>query len=132
VPNTWVITGSSRALGRALAKAALAAGEKVAATARRVDDLQDLKDRYRDQVLLLPLDVTSETQAIEAVMSTIRTFGRLDVLVNNAVYGNVAPVEDTTLEECRAIVLSCSLPPNLLWLRRMRRGARFDYQISRV
>jgi NAD(P)-dependent dehydrogenase (short-subunit alcohol dehydrogenase family) len=93
-----------------------------AATARRVDDLQDLKDRYRDQVLLLPLDVTTETQAIEAVMSTIRTFGRLDVLVNNAVYGNVAPVEDTTLEECRAIVLSRSLPPNLLWLRRMRRG----------
>jgi hypothetical protein len=47
-------------------KAALAAGEKVAATARRVDDLQGLNDRYRDQVLLLPLDVTNETQAIEA------------------------------------------------------------------
>jgi NAD(P)-dependent dehydrogenase (short-subunit alcohol dehydrogenase family) len=100
--KTWIITGSSRGLGRALAEAALAAGEKVAATARRVDDLQDLKDRYRDQVLLLPLDVTNETQAIEAVTSTIRTFGWLDVLVNNAGYGNVAPVEDTTLEEFRA------------------------------
>jgi NAD(P)-dependent dehydrogenase (short-subunit alcohol dehydrogenase family) len=102
VPKTWIITGSSRGLGRALAEAALAAGEKVAATARRVDDLQDLKDQYRDQVLLLRLDVTNETQAIEAVTSTIRTFGQLDVLVNNAGYGNVAPVEDTTLEEFRA------------------------------
>src|SRR3984893_11290427 len=100
--KTWIITGSSRGLGRALAETALAAGEKVAATARRVDDLQDLKDRYRDQVLLLPLDVTNETQAIEAVTSAICTFGRLDVLVNHARYGNVAPVEDTTLEEFRA------------------------------
>lgn len=102
MPKTWIITGSSRGLGRALAEAALAAGEKVAATARRIDGLKDLKDRYRDQVLLLPLDVTNETQAIEAVTSTIRTFGRLDVLVNNAGYGNVAPIEDTTLEEFRA------------------------------
>ena len=102
MPKTWIITGSSRGLGRALTEAALAAGEKVAATARRVDGLKDLKDRYRDQVLLLPLDVTNETQAIEAVTSTIRTFDRLDVLVNNAGYGNVAPVEDTTLEEFRA------------------------------
>ena len=66
MPKSWIITGSSRGLGRALAEAALAAGDKVAATARRVDDLQGLKDRYRDQVLLLPLDVTNETQAIEA------------------------------------------------------------------
>ena len=66
MPKTWIITGSSRGLGRALAEAALAAGEKVAATARRVNGLKDLKDRYRDQVLLLPLDVTNETQAIEA------------------------------------------------------------------
>src|ERR1700675_3416033 len=102
VPKTWIITGSSRGLGRALAEAALAAGETVAATARRVDDLQGLKDRYRDQVLLLPLDVTNETQAIESVQATIRTFGKLDVLVNNAGYGNVAPIEDTTLEDFRA------------------------------
>jgi len=72
VPKTWIITGSSRGLGRVLAEATLVAGEKVAAPARRVDDLQDLKDRYRDQVLLLPLDVTNETQVIEAVTSTIR------------------------------------------------------------
>jgi len=72
VPKTWIITGSSRGLGRVLAEATLVAGEKVAAPARRVDDLHDLKDRYRDQVLLLPLDVTNETQVIEAVTSTIR------------------------------------------------------------
>ena len=51
MPKTWIITGSSRGLGRALAEAALAAGGEGAATARRVDGLKDLKDRYRDQVL---------------------------------------------------------------------------------
>lgn len=137
MPKTWIITGSSRGLGRAIAEAALAAGEKVAATARRVDGLKDLKDRYRDQVLLLPLDVTNETQAIEAVTSTIRTFGRLDVLVNNAGYGNVAPVEDTTLEEFRA-----QIETNLFWhhhshksgapiLPRTRRGPHHPSDLHR-
>jgi NADP-dependent 3-hydroxy acid dehydrogenase YdfG len=97
------------------------AGENVAATARRVDGLKDLKDRYGDQVLLLPLDVTNETQAIEAVTSTIRTFGRLDVLVNNAGYGNVAPVEDTALEEFRTQIetvlrISCESYPETMTL----------------
>jgi NAD(P)-dependent dehydrogenase (short-subunit alcohol dehydrogenase family) len=61
-----------------------------------------LKNKYGDLVLPFVLDVTNETQAHQAVQATIRTFGKLDVLVNNAGYGNVAPVEDTTLEEFRA------------------------------
>ncbi len=100
--QVWLITGSSRGLGRAFAEAALASGCQVAATARNAADLAELKDKYGDLVLPLSLDVTSETQAREAVQATIRTFGKLDVLVNNAGYGNVAPIEDTTLEEFRA------------------------------
>jgi NAD(P)-dependent dehydrogenase (short-subunit alcohol dehydrogenase family) len=100
--QVWLITGSSRGLGRAFAEAALAAGRQVAATARKVEDLAELKNKYGDLVLPLVLDVTNETQAHQAVQATIRTFGKLDVLVNNAGYGNVAPVEDTTLEEFRA------------------------------
>ena len=100
--QVWLITGSSRGLGRAFAEAALAAGRQVAATARKVEDLAELKNKYGDLVLPLALDVTNEPQAHQAVQATIRTFGKLDVLVNNAGYGNVAPVEDTTLEEFRA------------------------------
>lgn len=100
--QVWLITGSSRGLGRAFAEAALGAGRQVAATARKVEDLAELKNKYGDLVLPLVLDVTNETQAHQAVQATIRTFGELDVLVNNAGYGNVAPVEDTTLEEFRA------------------------------
>lgn len=99
--KVWMITGSSRGLGRAFAEAALAAGEKVAATARNIDGLRELKSRFGEQALLLPLDVTNQILAGEAVASTIRAFGRLDVLVNNAGYGNVAPIEDTSLEEFR-------------------------------
>jgi NAD(P)-dependent dehydrogenase (short-subunit alcohol dehydrogenase family) len=61
-----------------------------------------LKQKYGPLVTLLPLDVTDETQANMAVQTTIRTFGHLDVLVNNAGYGNIAPVEDTNLAEFRA------------------------------
>jgi NAD(P)-dependent dehydrogenase (short-subunit alcohol dehydrogenase family) len=99
--QVWLITGSSRGLGRAFAEATLAAGCQVAATARKVEDLAELKNKYGDLVLPLVLDVTNETQAHQAVQATIRNFGKLDVLVNNAGYGNVAPVEDTTLEEFR-------------------------------
>jgi NAD(P)-dependent dehydrogenase (short-subunit alcohol dehydrogenase family) len=100
--KVWLITGSSRGLGRAFAEAALEAGENVAATARKIDGLADLKQRFGNQVLPLELDVTSESQALSAVERTIERFGKLDVLVNNAGYGNVAPIEDTSLEEFRA------------------------------
>jgi NAD(P)-dependent dehydrogenase (short-subunit alcohol dehydrogenase family) len=92
----------SRGLGRAFVNAALAAGDKVAATARKPSDLQMLKEQYGDRVLPLGLDVRNEAQVKSTVAVTINTFGQLDILVNNAGHGNVAPVEDTTLDEFRA------------------------------
>jgi NAD(P)-dependent dehydrogenase (short-subunit alcohol dehydrogenase family) len=100
--QVWIITGSSRGLGRAFTEAVLEAGCNVAATARNVNDLADLRRRYGARVLPLALDVTDEAQAHQAVEATITTFGKLDVLVNNAGYGNVAPIEDTSIEEFRA------------------------------
>lgn len=89
-------------MGRAFAEAALSNGDQVAATARKVADLVDLKQKYGELVTLLSLDVTDEIQAEVAVQTIIKSFGRLDVLVNNAGYGNVSPVEDTSLAEFRA------------------------------
>src|SRR5689334_7207429 len=98
----WLITGSSRGLGNAFAQAALEAGHRVVATARNPLQLNDLVSRYGDQVRALALDVTNEAQARHAINTAIETFGCLDVLVNNAGYGNVCPVEDTSLAEFRA------------------------------
>src|SRR6266478_4625868 len=100
--QVWLITGSSRGLGRALAEAVLAAGHKLVATARDPAQLTDLVERYRDQVRAFALDVTDPHAAEDAVSAAIESFGRLDVLVNNAGYGNVSPIEDTSLAEFRA------------------------------
>src|SRR3984957_10761385 len=100
--KVWLVTGSSRGLGRAFAQAALDAGHRVVATARNPLQLSDLVSNYGDRVRALALDVTSEAQARHAIDTAIETFGGLDVLVNNAGYGNVGPVEDTSLSEFRA------------------------------
>ena len=100
--KVWLITGSSRGLGRALANAVLEAGDKLVATARDPGQLADLVEAYGARVLALPLDVTDEAAAEAAVKTAVETFGRLDVLVNNAGYGNVAPIEDTSLADFRA------------------------------
>jgi NAD(P)-dependent dehydrogenase (short-subunit alcohol dehydrogenase family) len=100
MPKVWLITGSSRGLGRALAEAVLAAGDKLVATARNPEQLADLVERYGDQVRTVALDVTNEQAASHAVAT--RAFGRLDVLANNAGYGDVSPIEDTSLDEFRA------------------------------
>ncbi len=100
--KVWLITGSSRGLGRALANAVLEAGDKLVATARDPAQLADLVDAYGSRVLALALDVTDVAAAEAAVKTAVNTFGRLDVLVNNAGYGNVAPIEDTSLAEFRA------------------------------
>jgi NAD(P)-dependent dehydrogenase (short-subunit alcohol dehydrogenase family) len=100
--KVWLVTGSSRGLGRAFAQAALDAGHRVVATARNPLQLSDLVSNYGDRVRALALDVTSEAQARHAIDTAIETFGGLDVLVNNAGYGNVCPVEDTSLADFRA------------------------------
>src|SRR3984893_161587 len=100
--QVWLITGSSRGLGRALADAVLAAGNQLVATARDPAQLADLEERYGDQVRAVALDVTDPNAAEGAVKAALDAFGRLDVLANNAGYGNVAPIEDTSLAEFRA------------------------------
>jgi NAD(P)-dependent dehydrogenase (short-subunit alcohol dehydrogenase family) len=102
MPKVWLITGSSRGLGHALAEAVLAAGENLVATARNPKQLANLVARYGDQVRAVALDVTNEQAAARAVAVARETFGRLDVLANNAGYGNVSPIEDTSLDEFRA------------------------------
>lgn len=98
----WLITGSSRGLGRAFAEAVLAAGHSVVAGARNPDQLAGLQSRFGEKILPVSLDVTNEEQAKAAVDAAIAHFGGVDVLVNNAGYGNVSPVEDTPLDDFRA------------------------------
>jgi len=97
----WLITGSSRGLGRALAEAVLAAGHKLVATARDPKQLSGLVERYRDQVRAVALDVTDERAAAAAMQAAIDAFGRIDVLVNNAGYGDLSSIEDTTMKSFR-------------------------------
>ena len=100
--QVWLVTGSSRGLGRAIVEAGLAAGNKVLATARDITSLADLSERYGDQVKLFAMDVTDEAAAANAVMAAVDVFGSLDVVINNAGYGNLSSVEDTPLSEFRA------------------------------
>jgi NAD(P)-dependent dehydrogenase (short-subunit alcohol dehydrogenase family) len=100
--QVWLITGSSRGLGRALSEAVLDAGHSLVATARNPRHLDDLVERFGDRVRAVELDVTDPQAAVRVVNETVENFGRLDVLCNNAGYGNVGPIEDTTLEDFRA------------------------------
>src|SRR5882724_2729583 len=98
----WLITGSSRGLGRALAEAVLATGDRLVATARNPAQLADLVERYRDRIRAVALNVTDDRAADHAVQSAVDAFGRVDVLVNNAGYGDVSSIEDTSLADFRA------------------------------
>ncbi|MFF3573859.1 SDR family NAD(P)-dependent oxidoreductase [Nocardia jiangxiensis] len=91
--HTWFITGSSRGFGRSLATAALAAGDRVVATARKPEQLDDLVVQYGDRVFPVALDVTDAAAAESAFSAAQERFGRVDVVVNNAGYANIAPVE---------------------------------------
>ena len=102
MPRTWLITGASRDLGHALARAVLADGEQLVATARRTESVADLVGEFADQVLAVPLDVTDRAQSDLAVHRAVERFGSLDVLVNNAGYANVNSIEDVTDEDFRA------------------------------
>jgi NAD(P)-dependent dehydrogenase (short-subunit alcohol dehydrogenase family) len=97
-----LISGSSRGLGRALAEAVLASGDKLVASARRTAPLADLEKKFGDQVRIVALDVTDEAAANAAIESVVEEFGRIDVLVNNAGYGDLGSIEDTSLAAFRA------------------------------
>jgi NAD(P)-dependent dehydrogenase (short-subunit alcohol dehydrogenase family) len=94
MPRTWLITGSSRGFGRELTKAVLGSGDKVVATARRPEHLDDLVREYGDHVRAVALDVTDAEAARAAVRTTVEEFGALDVVVNNAGYADSASIED--------------------------------------
>ncbi len=100
--QVWFVTGSSRGLGRALVRAALEAGDLVAATARRPEQLTDLAAEHGDRVRALALDVTDPAAARSAIAEAHDHFGRLDVIVNNAGYANVSPIETTEDADFRA------------------------------
>lgn len=102
MPKAWLITGTSRGLGRALAEAVLGAGDNLVATARDTNGLEDLSAQYGDQLILRPLDVTDFAAAEAAVDAAVKRFGRLDVVANVAGYGNLGPIEDTSIEDFRA------------------------------
>jgi NAD(P)-dependent dehydrogenase (short-subunit alcohol dehydrogenase family) len=100
--RTWLITGASRGFGRSLAEAVLEAGDQVVATARRPEQLDGLVARHGERVRAVALDVTDAAAAARAVQQTIDAFGRLDVVVNNAGYGNSAPIEEVAEDDFRA------------------------------
>jgi NAD(P)-dependent dehydrogenase (short-subunit alcohol dehydrogenase family) len=100
--QVWFITGSSRGLGRALAEAVLESGARLVATARKPEQLSDLQERYPEQMRTLSLDVTDSEAARRAIASAVEAFGRIDVLVNNAGYGNMGSIEDTPEDDFRA------------------------------
>ncbi len=98
--KTWLITGASRGFGREFARAALGRGDNVAATARDVSALRDLRDEHPG-LLALPLDVTDADAVRDRVAEAEKHFGRLDVVVNNAGYGHFGAVEEVTDAELR-------------------------------
>jgi NAD(P)-dependent dehydrogenase (short-subunit alcohol dehydrogenase family) len=100
--KVWFVTGSSRGLGRAIVSNALKAGDRVVATARKPEQLDDLVTEYGDRILPVALDVTSTDDVQTAVGQGLAAFGRYDVVVNNAGYADLAAVEDVTLADFRA------------------------------
>jgi NAD(P)-dependent dehydrogenase (short-subunit alcohol dehydrogenase family) len=97
--RTWFITGSSTGFGRILAEEVLNAGGNVVATARKVEQVADLEQKYPGRALALPLDVTKQEQVDAAVAKTLERFGRVDVLVNNAGYGVIGAIEEVSEAE---------------------------------
>jgi len=99
--KVFLITGASRGFGKIWAETFLKRGDKVAATARNLDHLNDLVEKYGDAVLPIKLDVNSREQCFDAVRQTENHFGRIDVLINNAGYGLFGAIEETSEQEAR-------------------------------
>ncbi|MEU7928384.1 oxidoreductase [Micromonospora sp. NPDC049801] len=102
--RTWLITGGSQGLGKALTLAALGAGDRVAVTSRNPDSLTDLTREHPERLLTLPLDVTSPEACRDVVAAAVDKFGSLDVVINNAGYAASSSVEDFPEDEFRAQV----------------------------
>lgn len=95
--KTWMITGAGRGIGAEIARAALANGDRVVATARKLGQLQDaFAGADPERIALVELDVADEAQAAPAVAQAVERFGRIDVLVNNAAYGLLGRLEEVS------------------------------------
>ena len=104
MPKVWLVTGSASGLGRHIADAVRASGDRLVATARDPRRLADLVETYGEQVRTAPLDVADEAAATAAVQVAVEAFGRLDVVVNNAGYGDIAPFEQLSSARFKAVV----------------------------
>jgi NAD(P)-dependent dehydrogenase (short-subunit alcohol dehydrogenase family) len=102
--KVWLVTGSASGLGRDIAEAVLASGDRLVATARDPHRLDDLVEKYGDRVRTAPLDVADEEAACAAVEVAVGAFGRLDVVVNNAGYGDIAPFEQVSSARFKALI----------------------------
>ena len=116
--KVWFITGASRGFGHIWARAALQRGDRVAASARDVSGVKDLVEDHGEAVLPLQLDVTDRAAATAAVRRAAEHFGRLDVVVNNAGYGQFGAVEEASEQEWRAhghvgVLIDCRHRPSL-------------------
>ncbi len=101
--KVWFITGASRGFGRIWAQAALERGDKVAATARTLESVADLREKHGANVLTLELDVTRPEQVKTAVSQAHAHFGRLDIVLNNAGYPLIGTIEEASAEDVRAL-----------------------------
>lgn len=128
----WFITGSSRGLGRSITEAVLEKGDSVAATARNPKQLSDFVEKYPNQILALQLDVASKEQIHSAVEQTVKHFGRIDVLVNNAGFGITGAIEEFSDEQMKSqldvnlyapIEVTRAILP---YLRKQRSGSIFN------
>jgi NADP-dependent 3-hydroxy acid dehydrogenase YdfG len=99
--RVWFITGTSKGFGRIWAEAALERGDQVAATARNIDSLSQLNDQYGDRVLTLELDVNNKAAVNNVVKQAHHKFGRLDIVINNAGYGQFGAIEELSEQEAR-------------------------------
>jgi NAD(P)-dependent dehydrogenase (short-subunit alcohol dehydrogenase family) len=134
--KVWVITGSGNGLGRDIAEAALAAGDSVIAGARRIEELEPLVAQCGERIRPIKLEVRDEAAAKAAVQLAVDAFGRLDVLVNNAGYGQFAPFEQMSAEDFQAVVDTCfwgvihSTRAAVPVMRRQKSG--YIFQVSSV
>jgi NAD(P)-dependent dehydrogenase (short-subunit alcohol dehydrogenase family) len=101
--TVWLITGCSTGFGREIALCALQQGARVAVTARRVESVADICAQYPEHALAIALDITDARQREAAFQATLKHFGQLDVLVNNAGYGYVAAIEEGDESDFRAM-----------------------------
>ena len=102
--KVWLVTGGASGLGRKIAEEVLASGARLVATAREPRRRDDLAKRYGEKIRTASLDVADEEAAKSAVNAAVEAFGRLDVVVNNAGYGDVAPFEQLSSERFKAVM----------------------------